>query len=59
MKAPVVKTFNDKEIDQLIEVANPLIKQYIQALKNALWRQEDVTRQAIKKIRELSKERKK
>jgi hypothetical protein len=53
-KAPTVKTFNSKEIKQLIKECDPRLRQYIEAQERALKGQKETTALAINKIKELT-----
>ena len=51
---PIVKTFNDKEIKQLIKDCDPELRKYIEAQQRALKMGQETTALAIKKIKELT-----
>ena len=55
MSAPTVKTFNDDEIRSLIRNSDPILQLYIRRLKEALQRQQQLTGQAINKLRDMKK----
>lgn len=57
VKSPTVKTFDHKNIKQLIKAADPSLMLYIHALEDSCRRWEDICTQARKKIGELSSER--
>lgn len=47
-----VTTFNDEEIEKLIAQSPELLQEYIIALKNSAKRWEQITQEAIKKLRD-------
>ncbi len=49
-----VKTFDSNKLKKAMKKADPMLVEYITALKRALEGQEQVTNEAMKKIRQLT-----
>ena len=56
MKAPIVHTFDMKRIDSLIKESDKELQQYIRALKDASDGWEQLTKDAVSKLRQQSEQ---